>query len=589
MDASTLFISGIIQSDTILRIPYFQRRYVWENADWERFAKDMESTLDSDHNYFLGAVIFKVEDVNQIDRRNGIAKKFLVVDGQQRLTTLIIFMKVLYMLNAKHDDFSKQYLQDSKEPVLRHSCDDSRDFRSVMNLDTASEIKQGTGNIIRAYNYFLEYLIKARDKRAVNLLELLNMVKSAITFVVITLQPEDDEQQIFDTINSLGVPLTTDELLKNFLYEAGDEDAYNRTWKRMFDDDKARKFWGTDASVGSQSKTKENRVIERFMVAFVRMKMWDFKDQLSDIQKKNYVKTEYIFRTFKDFVEKFNMNKQDLANEILFYADLYKSNLDASILDERIPSTFGIKRISCFINATKSYVVLPFVLYILGNVKDEKERNKMFGFLETYLIRRMLSFPSTYNKDYIGQFSEYTISNRINSFENLKKFFKEKTSTSNLRMPTDKEIVFYLGGKALDEISARLIFYMYETLLQPASNGTIDSGFNGYMTSQLMPKPNDKFDQYWPKHEDIDEEKERVKLIKTLGNYFLLDTDSDNKEIKKCVYAGLNDKVGVFRKFSIGITSSDAKLRNITEWKEGKINERNAAFAKKFCKDIWTV
>ena len=42
MEASTLLINGVIQRNTLLRIPYFQRRYVWKEKDWERFAVDME-------------------------------------------------------------------------------------------------------------------------------------------------------------------------------------------------------------------------------------------------------------------------------------------------------------------------------------------------------------------------------------------------------------------------------------------------------------------------------------------------------------------------------------------------------------------
>ena len=87
MEARTISINGVIQRNTLLRIPYFQRRYVWGEEDWKRFAIDMESTLDSDRCYFLGAIILKEEPVAMIDRRNGIAKKQLVVDGQQRLTT----------------------------------------------------------------------------------------------------------------------------------------------------------------------------------------------------------------------------------------------------------------------------------------------------------------------------------------------------------------------------------------------------------------------------------------------------------------------------------------------------------------------
>ena len=110
MEARTISINGVIQRNTLLRIPYFQRRYVWGEEDWRRFAIDMESTLDSDRCYFLGAIILKEEPVTMLDRRNGIAKRQLVIDGQQRLTTLSIFMKVLHMMVGKNEDFVNQFL-----------------------------------------------------------------------------------------------------------------------------------------------------------------------------------------------------------------------------------------------------------------------------------------------------------------------------------------------------------------------------------------------------------------------------------------------------------------------------------------------
>ena len=157
---------------------------------------------------------------------------------------------------------------------------------------------------------------------------LLRMVNSKVKFVVISLSENDDEQQIFDTINSLGVPLTTGELMKNFLYGEADEEAYRTTWKIVFDTDEARAFWEADAAKTRQEKSKENTTIERFFHAFVRVKMWEFKDQLTDAQKRSFVKIGNVFATCKAFVEKFGMNKLDLANEIIMYAKLYREYLN---------------------------------------------------------------------------------------------------------------------------------------------------------------------------------------------------------------------------------------------------------------------
>ena len=146
MEASTLLINGVIQRNTLLRIPYFQRRYVWGKEDWDRFEVDMESTMDSDKQYFLGALILQQEDVDPSEKDKGVTEQFKVIDGQQRLTTLSIYMRLLHMMVGKNDSFESQYLHDdsSKTPVIRHSIDDRREFNTVMHQDTPQGLQ---GNV----------------------------------------------------------------------------------------------------------------------------------------------------------------------------------------------------------------------------------------------------------------------------------------------------------------------------------------------------------------------------------------------------------------------------------------------------------
>lgn len=583
MEARTISINGVIQRNTLLRIPYFQRRYVWGEEDWKRFAIDMESTLDSDRCYFLGAIILKEEPVTMADRRNGIAKRQLVIDGQQRLTTLSIFMKVLHMMIGKNDDFANQFLQADavKSPVIIHSCDDMPQFSNIMHLNAPSP-QLGESNIVKAYNYFRTYL---EDRRAagVNLNDLLNTINACVTFVAISLTHLDDEQQIFDTINSLGVPLTTGELMKNFLYEANDEDAYRNSWRLMFDTDTARKFWESDASSSRQSKSKDNTTIERFFHAFVRIKMWDFKNLLTDVQRKNFVKTENIYVTCKAFVEVFGMSKQDLANEILEYAQLFKTYLNDEILDTRIPQHSGIKRIACLINSTANYAVIPYVLYILHEVGSEAERNDIFDFLETYLVRRILVKSS--NNNYSDLFSENLIGQRINTCQALKSYIESKSSEKSLSMPTDQAVETNLKYTRMDENTARIVLYLFETRLTRTSDGVFNGGFNTYYAEQFMPRPCTAADINWPAAIDPDDEKSRQQAICTLGNYFLLHICTE-KGLKKYHNEGFDKKLGLFKRFCKGIRSGQL-LDSLCAWDKNAITNRNNTFASGFCKTIW--
>jgi len=93
MEAKSLGVKGVFQNDILMVIPYYQRRYVWneeKDQNWSRFADDMESTMETDSSYFLGSLILKEVKRNEADMANGVTKKRVVVDGQQRLTTMAI-------------------------------------------------------------------------------------------------------------------------------------------------------------------------------------------------------------------------------------------------------------------------------------------------------------------------------------------------------------------------------------------------------------------------------------------------------------------------------------------------------------------
>lgn len=602
MKAGEKGISDLFQNGRLMRIPYFQRSYVWGKKDWERFAIDMESTLDSERRYFLGAVILKEESKLPSDSANGISQRYMVVDGQQRLTTLSIYMKVLYSLADWSQLFDFQYMQINKKriPVIEHSREDRPLFVEVMNQEIPKEITNLKGNIVDAYNYFLKRMLPKKD--CSNWLrDLINRINAQIQFVAIALSIDDDEQQIFDTINSLGVPLTTCDLVKNFLYGPADEQAYRDCWHKVFEStDDARKFWDTDASKSRQEKTKDNITIERFFHAFVRIKMWDFKDQLSEVQRKDFVKMSNVFSTCKDFVEKFELDKtisekkQALANEIIEYARLFKENLGVEILDdENIPMYGCIKRISCFINATKQYSVIPYVLYILHEVEDEAERNQIFTYLETYLVRRIL--VESNNKSYSEFFAESLIGNRIKTTQDLRNFIESKAADANLSMPSNKNLKLGISTRnnSLGDTLAQTILYLYETKL---SGNQIQKPYNDFYVQTLMPKPKATNTTNWPQHrKDTALEKERITLLGTLGNFFMLNS-AGQKALKKKTDEACLDKVDEMRKwYDKEVIRSNHMLfnrdtdRSISDWNEETIKSRNKGLVEIFCNHIWTL
>lgn len=532
MKAESPSITGVFQRTTILRIPFFQRQYVWGQKEWDRFLMDMDSLVGARTKYFLGSLILKEEETTEEEEMYGVSNKFSVVDGQQRLTTLSLYLKALHTLIADVNtraDFETTFFirNDQKTPVLSHSMNDRPAYQAVMwgnPLDVYED-----NRIVQAYHYMYEELKKKDNKQV-----LLNAVYARIKFVTIILDSQDDEQQIFDTINSLGVDLTIDELMKNFLYEINDEDAYRHNWKPAFDDNEVRKFWGTDDAARKQAASDENKTITNFFFDFVRIKMWDYRNQ-DKFDRKVLAQKNHIFNSCKAFVEVFHADKQELANEIIEYSKLYHKYFDKKNLDVRIPTAPCIERVACIAMASVPSIT-PYLLYVLKNVPNSLERNKIFGYIEKYLVRRMICFSADQNKNYVEFFAETLTGNRLDTYDRLKQYIERIDDDKNQRMPSDDEIKLNIHERiyGADDTLPRLFFYLYET----TNNYMPDTGgFNYYMAETMIPKRTRANEANYPPHADDTLERQRQTRIKTLGNYVLLhqpcNPNITDEEVKK--------------------------------------------------------
>ena len=596
MKAETPTITGVFKRDTILRIPFFQRQYVWGKDMWDRFLADMDSLVGARTKYFLGSLMFKEETVTPEEELYGVNTKYSVVDGQQRLTTLSLYLKALHTLT--HDDTQWNNFQSSffiqngqKSPVLSHSIIDRPAYEAVMwgnPLDVYEDKR-----IVQAYNYLYDELSKKDNKR-----ELLMAVYARIKFVTIILDGQDDEQQIFDTINSLGVNLTIDELMKNFLYEIKDEDAYKQNWKPAFDDPEIRKFWGTDDAARKQAATDENKTITNFFYDFVRIKMWDYNG-MPGFDRKVFAQKNHIFNTCKAFVEVFHTDKQELANEIIEYSKLYHQYFNKKNLDVRIPVTSCIERVAC-IAMVNVPSLTPYLLYVLKNVADKAERNKIFGYLEKYIVRRMVCFSGDPNKNYSEFFGETLTGNRLDSFEKLNNYIKNIDEAKNQRMPSDDELRLNIHQRTygIDDLLPRLFFYLRET----ANRFMPDmGGFNYFMAESIIPKRAKANELNYPPHTDDTLEQQRQTRIKTLGNYILLHqayypniTDEEvkkderkkfEKEVKKHSNEKWTDKQQALVASSQNVICSNW-LSTRRSWEESDIDERNRGLVE-VIKQVW--
>ncbi len=172
----------------------------------------MEFVTASKRPYFLGSIILK--QVSSGNTWSEVCEVRTVIDGQQRLTTMVLFFKALCAKYGTNNLFERDFILETGDVALRHGKYDRQDFEKVVSA-TGCEPLEGSSAIVLAYNYFLKNIDPEKVDR--------NTIKSNVQFVCIDLTEGEDEQQIFDTINSLGVRLTTAELLKNYFFNRENE------------------------------------------------------------------------------------------------------------------------------------------------------------------------------------------------------------------------------------------------------------------------------------------------------------------------------------------------------------------------------
>ncbi|WP_241489206.1 DUF262 domain-containing protein [Chryseobacterium indologenes] len=292
MDAGKRTINDIFNGNRVLEVPFFQRAYVWGEEQWERLLEDMENISFANKPYFLGSVILKQQPTATGSR---VGDKRTLIDGQQRLTTLSIFFKVLSLYTGDDYEYNRMFkLRDLI--AIQHNHNDIDAYEQVMNLKELKDLK-GTDNITKAYLYFKENM--NADKLDIN------NILSKILFVGIDLDENEDEQQIFDTINSLGVKLTTAELLKNYFFNRDEISAYHTYWKNIFEkDDEAKNYWDKEITTGRSKRT----FIDLFFFSYLQIKIQDKTLNVKTEDKIEFSKVEHLFESYKSFIKNYLNN-----------------------------------------------------------------------------------------------------------------------------------------------------------------------------------------------------------------------------------------------------------------------------------------
>jgi len=244
------------ESKIVFEIPKYQREYIWGTRQWEQLFDDL---IENSDGYFLGSIICINTTVDSIN-----SPKFEVVDGQQRLTTISIFLTALYSeLNALYDDLDEDQqadvLQIKRRLVLKKTTADIRIIPQVQNHNYADYMGllaenglipphkypnfAGNRRIVQAHRYFKKRIqaeLEEAESKVAKLFEILDKINSAI-LVMIDVSNHADAYTLFESLNNRGTPLTAVDLIKNLLLSKLDVsdnenlDYYFTRWTEVID------------------------------------------------------------------------------------------------------------------------------------------------------------------------------------------------------------------------------------------------------------------------------------------------------------------------------------------------------------------
>ncbi len=237
-------MTGLVQ----YRIPLFQRSYTWNTREWGQLWSDLMEVYAMEpgerRNHFVGSVV-----THPFPPIAGTVAKFAVIDGQQRLTTLMTLLAAVRDRAGRDtekwgnlsDKIHQMYLTNefASDPAERIKLSpgraDNSTFRAVIEN---GDRPKGSHLILRARGYF-DNALNRGDARGnpINLSDLEICVANHLELVSVTLEHVDNPNKIFESLNFHGVQLDADDLIRNYLFMniAPDQQdrAYNEHWYPM--------------------------------------------------------------------------------------------------------------------------------------------------------------------------------------------------------------------------------------------------------------------------------------------------------------------------------------------------------------------
>lgn len=588
-----------------LIVPLFQRPYVWnEENQWEPLWNDVIRVTErflaepraKHHPHFLGAVVLQ-----QIQNPTGQLQERTIIDGQQRLTTLQILLDALHIellaVGATAAALRIEPLVTNAEPFRSHPEDQfkvwptNRDrpaFNAVMGTPSPidySAVGFGGERMVEAHRYFGDQarawlLINGDEKAQTRALAIETVARELLQMVIIDLTADENAQEIFETLNARGAPLTAADLIKNFVFQrlqesgADVEQSYEQHWK-----DFETAFWEAEVSVGRLRYARSSIFLNHWLIA----------------KTGEEVVAREVFTRFKRFAAfDADMSMANLLEEVDRAARVYRDFTERSGV-----LTGPIDRLGMFGYRTgvlESEVIKPLVIHLLDPEEPPIPRlqlSKALDVTESWMVRRMLVRATTksYTQVVAELITQLKKGERATAGDIIEGYFAGQSVASRY-WPDDNEVreelKTILAYRRLGRGRLRMVLEAIEDHLRGWRGDKVPLGEERVARGKLhiehvMPR---KWELHWPLPPGLRSD-ERDRLIHTIGNLTLL-TGRLNSKVSNGPWLGADGKRGGLEAHDVLMLNRELLKGTESAWTDADVRKRSELLASLIIQ-IWPV
>ena len=543
-------------SEKVFIIPPFQRNYEWEEIQCKELFEDIKLIAnDKNKRHYLGNVVF------YINEENDLGEEYILIDGQQRVTTILIFLCALRDCdeNGKlpkniYKNYLEHGIENSKfKTKLKQTLYDQDAFSALVLKESFDK----NNKIFRNYDYFKE-LIKEEELKMplIKLYKALKKIEIAsIELVTKQLEAKDDletVQRIFEKINSTGKPLTKGDLIRNFLLLTKNlqeqEELYKNYWLKI-----------------EKRLLSEN--ISIFAKDYLVMKI--FED----------VNDSEVYKKFKQVFGEDGETKEKILKEMTKYSEYYSWILEPNtLLSTRNKKKEVIKKLLEEIKYIGAIDFRSLLMLLLEKMYDEKniiELEKILKLLRDFLLRYRVVKVSRGGGGLTGVVTDLIKKISTNEIEcNYENIYFELSNSKNPsgKFPRDDEFKQALQ-ESVDETYAKLVLSIIEKNEKP---NDIPIDVSKITIEHIIPK---KLNSSWEKDLGNDAVSIHEKFLKSIGNQVPL---------SKKWNSSLSNKVFIEkrRKYNEQQFSITREIFDFEKWGEEELIKRNKDISERACNYI---